>query len=221
MKITTNKKKSVITHLRKLSKRRAKRKITLIKSYKKHSSKKFQRKFTKLKVILFTIVILLIYEYYKYSLIKEKNEENQNNDLKNYENNFFSYFKSLKNISYNNSSFLEEYRDRILKKFSQKLSKNITSLDNIYIDYFLKFGNQLVLFNKAIFYCEIIKCKKIFVHPWNNIYIRNTIYDEQFNLSIEIAKNYDDFKNKLSTYYYPYYNFLFIKPENRFPLFKN
>ena len=221
MKIATNKKKSVITRLRKLSKRRAKRKITLIKSYKKHSSIKFQRNFTKLKVILFTIAIFLIYKSYKYSLIKEKNEENQNNDLKNYENNFFSYFKSLKNISDNNSSFLEEYRDRILKKFSQKLSKNVTSIDNLYIDYFLKFGNQLVLFNNAIFYCEIIKCKKIFVHPWNNIYIRNTIYDEQFNLSIEIAKNYDDFKNKLSTYYYPYYNFLFIKPENRFPVFKN
>ena len=170
--------------------------------------------------MFFTFFILFVNKFNKYCLMIEKNEENQKNIMKNNENNYLNYFQSLKNISYNNTSFLKKYRKKILKFFSKKLSKKIASIDNLYIDYILYFGNQLVLFNKAIFYCEIIKCKKIFLHPLNNLYIHNTINDKEFNLSIEIAKSPTDYNNKLSTYYYPYYEFLFIKPENRFSVFK-
>ena len=196
---------------------------TWIKTTKKQSSIKFIKKLYKIKIIFFTIVILLIYKFYKYCSIKaeSENEENQNNSFMNSENDFLRYFQSLKNISYDNTSLLEEYRDNILKLFSKKLSKNITSIDNLYMDYYLKFGNHLAHFNKAIFYCEIIKCKKIFINPDNNIYIKNTIYDQQFNLSIEIAKKKEAYNNPLSTYYYPYYDFLFIRPENRFTIFKS
>ena len=206
--------------LKSLSQKPARLTKIWINSNKKQSSIKSKRKLAKFKIIFFVIVILLIYKFHKFCLIKEKSEENQNNGLKNYENRFLRYFNSLKTISYNNTSLLKEYRDKILKRFSRKLSKNITSIDNLYINYYLKFGNQLVLFNKAIFYCEIIKCKKIFVHPWNNFYIRHTINDQQFNLYIEKEKKREDYSNKLSAYYYPYYQFLFIKPENRFALFK-
>ena len=194
-----------------------------IKITKKQSSIKFIKKLYKIKIIFFTIVILLIYKFYKYCSIKaeSENEENQNNSFMNSENDFLRYFQSLKNISYDNTSLLEEYRDNILKLFSKKLSKNITSIDNLYMDYYLKFGNHLAHFNKAIFYCEIIKCKKIFINPDNNIYIKNTIYDQQFNLSIEKEKKKEAYNNPLSTYYYPYYDFLFIRPENRFTIFKS
>ena len=196
---------------------------TWIKTTKKQSSIKFIKKLYKIKIIFFTIVILLIYKFYKYCSIKaeSENEENQNNSFMNSENDFLRYFQSLKNISYDNTSLLEEYRDNILKLFSKKLSKNITSIDNLYMDYYLKFGNHLAHFNKAIFYCEIIKCKKIFINPDNNIYIKNTIKEQQFNLSIEIAKKKAAYNNPLSTYYYPYYDFLFIRPENRFTIFKS
>ena len=194
---------------------------TRIKSKKKQCSINLRKKLFKLKIIFFTIVILLIFKFYKYCSIKAENEENQNNSFMNAEKDFLRYFQSLKNISYDNTSLLEEYRDNILKLFSKKLSKNVTSIDNLYIDYYLKFGNQLVHFNKAIFYCEIIKCKKIFISLDNNLYIKNTIYDQQFNLSIEIAKKKEEYNNPLSTYYYPYYDFLFIKPENRFTIFKS
>ena len=128
-----------------------------IKITKKQSSIKFIKKLYKIKIIFFTIVILLIYKFYKYCSIKaeSENEENQNNSFMNSENDFLRYFQSLKNISYDNTSLLEEYRDNILKLFSKKLSKNITSIDNLYMDYYLKFGNHLAHFNKAIFYCEI------------------------------------------------------------------
>jgi len=194
---------------------------TLIKPHKKLSSINLQKKLTKMKIMFFTIVILLIFKFYKYCSIKAKEEENIINSFKKYENEFLRYFQSLKNISYDNTSFLKEYREKILEKFSKKLSKNVTSIDNLYLDYYLKFGNQLINFNKAIFYCEILKCKKIFVHPLNNFFIHNTIYDQQFNLSIEIATKKEAYNNPLSKYYYPYYDFLFIKPENRFSIFKS
>lgn len=217
MKIITIKIPSADSRLRSLSQKPFRLAKNWIKKRKIKSSKKSKINLTKLKIIFLTIVILLIYKFYKYCLIKVKNEENQNNNLKNYENNFLRRFQSFKNFSYDNTSFLEEYRNKILQLFSQKLSRNITSIDNLYIDYYLKFGNQLALFNKAIFYCEIIKCKKIFVH----FFIHNTINDQQFNLSIEIAKKAEDYSNKLSTYYYPYYHFLLVRPENRFSIFKN
>ena len=217
MKIIPIKELSEDSPLRNLSQKPAQLIKNLIKTY----QNQFSIIFVIIKIIFFTIVIFLIHKFYKFLSIKEKNEEDQNNVLKFYENKFLKYFQSLKNISYDNTSLLKEYRDNILKLFSEKLSKNVTSIDNLYIDYYLKFGNQLALFNKVIFYCEIIKCKKIFVHPWNNFYIHNTINDQQFNLSIEIAKKEEDYDSKLSTYYYPYYDFLLIKPENRFSIFKS
>ena len=178
--------------------------------------------FAILKIVFFAIFILFIYIYYKYYRVKEKIEEEEIKTSKDSEDGFLIYFQSLKNISLNDTSMLNEYRDKILKLFSKKLlSKNATSIDNLYIDYPLKFGNQLVLFNKAIFYCEIIKCKKIFVPSWNNLFIENTINDQQFNLSIEIAKKSKDYHNSISNYYYPYYEFLLVKPENRFSVFKS
>ena len=141
---------------------------TLIKPHKKLSSINLQKKLTKIKIMFFTIIILLIFKFYTYCSIKTKEEENVINSFKKYENEFLRYFQSLKNISYDNTSFLKEYREKILEKLSKKLSKNVTSIDNLYLDYYLKFGNQLINFNKAIFYCEILKCKKIFVHPLNN-----------------------------------------------------
>jgi len=197
MKIITIKIPSVDSRLRSLSQKPFRLAKNWIKKRKIKSSRKSKINLTKLKIIFFTIVILLIYKFYKYCLIKVKNEENQNNNLKNYENNFLRRFQSFKNFSYDNTSFLEEYRNKILQLFSQKLSRNITSIDNLYIDYYLKFDNQLALFNKAIFYCEIIKCKNIFVHPYSNFFIHNTINDQQFNLSIEIAKIAEDYSNKL------------------------
>ena len=76
--------------------------------------------------------------------------------------------------------------------------------------------------NKVIFYCEILKCKKVILEPNNNVYIKNTINDEKFNLTIEIAQpNTDYTQDFVSNYYNPYYHFLVINPENRFSLFKN
>ena len=91
------------------------------------------------------------------------------------------------------------------------------------MNYQIRFGNQIAAFNKVLFYCEIIKCKKIIVGKHNNIYIRNTINDSKFNLTIEIAKSEVNYTNDFVTNYYPhpYYYFLEIRPENKVPVFRD
>ena len=49
------------------------------------------------------------------------------------------------------------------------------------------FGNQIAAFNKMIFYCEIIGCKKIIISKDNKMFINHTLYDKDYNMSIEIG----------------------------------
>ena len=49
------------------------------------------------------------------------------------------------------------------------------------------FGNQIAAFNKMIFYCEIIGCKKIIISKHNKMFINHTLYDKDYNMSIEIG----------------------------------
>ena len=73
------------------------------------------------------------------------------------------------------------------------------------------------------FYCEILKCKKIILRRNNNIYIRKTIVDKKFNITIELAKKGVNYTNELITNYIPqpYYDFYGIKPENKFYIFRD
>ena len=207
--------------------------IVLLKKYKRKNNnknillKKEKKKFILnklyLKIIFFIIFILCSFLHYIRPLNKARMKKQEEINSKNGELNFFKYFQSLKNISYDNISLLTEYRNNLLKIFSKNSHKNVTSVDNIYINYQHHFGNQLILVNKVIFYCEILKCKKIILGPYNNIYIKNKINDEKFNLTIEIADPKIDYKDNLVSNYYPspYYSFLEIRPENKFSVFKN
>jgi hypothetical protein len=78
-----------------------------------------------------------------------------------------------------------------------------------------------------IFYSEIIGIKKIIIDKDNPIYIRNNIYDEKYNLTIEV--NYNQNKTKLKNISLSYLtnnsNFFFanhnLKIENKFFILKN
>ena len=175
------------------------------------------------KIIIIILFFLCCFLHYINPLNKAKKKKQEEIDSIYWDNYLFNYLKSLKNISYDNISLLTEYRNNLLKIFSRNSHKNVTSVDNIYINYQHHFGNQLILVNKVIFYCEILKCKKIILGPYNNIYIKNKINDEKFNLTIEIADPKIDYKDNLVSNYYPspYYSFLEIRPENKFSVFKN
>ena len=77
--------------------------------------------------------------------------------------------------------------------------------------------------NNAIFFCEILGCKKIILIHNNNIYIRNKIINQKYNMSIELDNSKDFLFNKtinLSCLFF-YYYYRYLKPENRINIVKN
>ena len=89
-----------------------------------------------------------------------------------------------KNLS---DPLIKKEREDILKRFSENIGYKVKPGLIIYLDMKFNFGNQLLVLNKLIFYCEIIGCKKIILEKNNNIYINNTIYDGKYNLTIEVS----------------------------------
>ena len=203
----------------------------LIVKYKQFKFQKVKKKCLtkKVKISLKSMFSAL---FFSYSLInylfpsflnKVKIRNEQELHLKRVDEIMYNDYLSLKNMT-NDSSILSNYKNEILQIFSRNAHKNITSIDKIYINYQLRFGNQLVLMNKAIFYCEIVGCKKIILGQNNNLYIRNKIIDEKYNLTIETLNSSDDNNNDtfLSTYYpHTFYYFLVVRPENRLGVLKN
>ena len=207
--------------------------IDIIRKYKNKKRKKYintnlLKKFFYLKLFL-KIVISIVFFIISRALLKnylnqKKVEEEKRNNYESGIKNLFNYYQSLKNISYENASLPSEYRNIILQKLSENSKKNVSSVENIYFDFYYKFGNMLVSLNKVIFYCEIIKCKKIFIWKNNNFYIRNNIYDEKYNLTIQVIESASEIinnENLTSLNFNPFYFFLGIKPDNRFSVFKD
>ena len=163
-----------------------------------------------------------------------------------YEDEFksYHYFLSLKKMPKNlNDSLVKKEINDIFANISNNIGMNITSLNEIYYNIENRFGNELVRFNKLIFYAELIGVKKIILNSDNNLYIKNTIHDEKYNLTIEVRNyadiynyNYQDYQNMIlhmenpmfnqmytCSNYFPNLFFIFfnLKVENRFGVIKN
>jgi hypothetical protein len=147
-------------------------------------------------------------------------------------------FKSIKEIKEINLNKFFELKDKtkdpndllIVKEkesflnFLSNLSEHkITSVDTIFLTQNYKFGNMIIILNKVLFYCEIIKCKKIVLDQNKTWYIKNKIVNPEYNISIEIGdpKKYNSRNIIFDTsdnflYYYAY-----IKPEFRAYFLRN
>ncbi len=143
-----------------------------------------------------------------------------------------------------NSPLIIKEKKAILKTFTDNTGYKFPPGISIFLDMKFNFGNQLLILNKLIFYCEIIGCKRIILEKDNNIYIKNTIYDKEYNIKIEVSNklhedvfnnfNFDNNENKEvddnkdnnyhymmnidSNFYYSMYN---LRLENRYDIFKN
>lgn len=117
--------------------------------------------------------------------------ERKEKEIKEYKE-FMNLKKRPKNI---NDPLIKKEKNTILKKFSDNIGFQINNEINIYLDMRFNFGNQLLILNKLIFYCEIIGCKKIILEKNNNIYIKNTIYDKKYNITIEVSEKENNFDN--------------------------
>ena len=116
--------------------------------------------------------------------------------------------------------FIKE-KDDIFSKYSYNVDEEIKSGMTIFNDLNYNFGNQLLIFNKLIYYCEIIKCKNIILDNNNGLYIKNKIFYKEYNMTIKIRnkKSKDYVLSNLD--YYFYFTTYNLKLENRFDVFKN
>lgn len=85
-----------------------------------------------------------------------------------------------------------------------------------------RFGNQIIMISKIIFFCELLGCKKIILDKRANWFIKNKIHYSQYNMSIETGYRFN-YENKhtlidLSTNWL--YYFSYIKPELRIDVIK-
>ena len=141
---------------------------------------------------------------------------------------YLEKFLSLKEKPKNdNDSLLYQERINIIDYISKTIKKNITSIKRIVFTEGTKFGNTLILLNKLIFFCEIIKCNEIILTNNAFWFIKNSIFLNDYNITINRInkKSKYSFYNNSDTIYYNSYNifsYLFkIKPKIRINLLKD
>ena len=124
-----------------------------------------------------------------------------------------------------NAPEIKEERRQLLELIKQNTRRNISIINTLYVGTLLKFGNELIYLNKAIFYSEILGVKKIIISKHNNLYLKNNLYDKEYNLTIEISDGYNFHEpNSYSlSYLFPvfYYDFFSLKVPNRFDIIKH
>jgi hypothetical protein len=85
------------------------------------------------------------------------------------------------------------------------------------------FGNQLKLINNAIFFCEILGCKRLILDKKSNWFIKNRIIDKKYKMSIEVGEKHDYINKNLIIDYtgFMYFYVEIIKPEFKISLLKS
>ena len=181
---------------------------------KNNKKNKFKNNFLFLfkKISIIIILIILCYKYYsKINLI-----------ICDYKGSYKNSFIKLSDIK-NKNIFLRE-KEKILEYISFCNKRKITHFHNIFSINKQRFGNKLILLNKLMFYCEILKCKKIILNKNDYWFIKKNIQIKKYKISIE--KNDELYYNNSNTiidkstfffwffkYIYPQYRTEIIKKE--------
>ena len=120
-----------------------------------------------------------------------------------------------------NDSLILKEKDDFLSQIREQFKKNISSIEIIYLIGKIRFGNLLISLNNAIFMCEIVGCKKIFLEG-DEFLIKNKIFHPKYNMSIEPIYSRENLPNNtliMDAAYFYYYR-KHLKPENDFYVFK-
>ena len=110
----------------------------------------------------------------------------------------------------------------LLQFISHSIGKNITKVRQIFVKTKLHFGNQIFFLSNIIFYCEILKCKRIILEKNRYSFIKNTIINKKYKMKIEVGninslKYYDTLIDNTCNFYY--YN-KYLKTESRISLLR-
>jgi hypothetical protein len=134
-------------------------------------------KYLKILILFYFIGKILFIKYFSLNnelIVKSFIEENKNN--------FFSNSSVLPII-------LE--KKKLFVFLSKCLGKNITKVKYIFFGPSLRFGNMIKFLEKAIYYCHIIDCKKIFLDKKKIWFIRKNLKIKKYKMSIEIKNEKD------------------------------
>ena len=144
-------------------------------------------------------------------------------DINYIKNNIESLYNSSKDKPINSNNILiKKEKSNILKFISKYHKRKITSIDSIFLSQKFRFGNQIILITKIIFYCEILECKRIILDKKWNWFIKNKIIDNKFNITIEVGERKDfNNSNTLVDFSDKFFFYLgYIKPELRTEIIK-
>ena len=134
------------------------------------------------------------------------------------------FFKLKEKPKDPNDPLILKEKNSFLNFLSNSTGHKITSVDTIFLTQNYKFGNIIIILNKILFYCEIIKCKRIILNKDYTWYIKNKVIYPEYNISIEVGDP-DKFDYSNKTVFDASDNFLFyfgyIKPEFRVKFLKN
>ena len=88
-----------------------------------------------------------------------------------------------------NETYILERKEQLLKHFtSLSGGKNFPDV-KLYVLDILRFGNNMVMFNNLIYYCEILGLKNIYLNSKNNWYIKDKIVGKYINITMMNPKD--------------------------------
>ena len=132
-------------------------------------------------------------------------------------------FFYLKEKTNSKSTLYMKEKNELLAFISKSIGRNITYVNTIFLSQKLMFGNQIILINLAIFFCEILGCKKIILDKHWNWFIKHKIIYRKYRMIINIGEindykpnNYTIFDFSTNFFYYSKY----FKPELRMEIIK-
>lgn len=119
-----------------------------------------------------------------------------------------------------NQIFLLE-KKKFLEALSKGSNKNITRISTIFLNTNARFGNMLTMILKAIFYCQILRCK-IILNKKQCWFIQKNIIDKKNKLLIESKekKNIKKSNMLIDTSYNLYFYFGYFIPVYRYDLIR-
>ena len=218
-------------------------KFTKKRNKRRRKNKKFKIKFSIIYLILILVIIFILLLYAIKLIIKDNVFEKYDPEIMTYKGEKVQKKKLIedfltfsldndesklkeKNLLYKNL-YLDDYPRNTKKiaeiktKFISQMKNNQTKkIDIFYLRNNCQLGNSVISVNNAIFYCEIVGCKKILLkedHICRKWLITNPIYIKKLDITIMLGRadcNDDNVLCLREGYWNPFYSEI-VKPQVR------
>ena len=127
-------------------------------------------------IIIILVIIILFFFSINYSIKTDILNKNSDNIIR------YDVIDFNKNKV--NKFLIKKEKNDLLKFLSKNIGKNLSKIKTIFLSNNERFGNQFIILNKIIFFCEILGCKKVLLDKKYYWYIKNQIYDKKNKIII-------------------------------------